>query len=108
MTKLENTEESLSNNWRIEHNKLEKEYYDIRFTFHNMVDRYYRQSPYGSYVNEGDLIETLMKLRDLRERLKNISTHHNIKPIDSHVVLNVGIAQEGGTGDRYLHNTSGV
>ena len=41
--------------WRVKHNQLEKDYYKKRHDLYNMVERYYRQNPYGDYVNEDDI-----------------------------------------------------
>lgn len=73
---MEHTEENRDDNWRLKHNQLEKEYYDIRIKFHNQADRYYRQSPYGSYIEEDDMLHSLIELKRIREQLKEISKVH--------------------------------
>jgi hypothetical protein len=59
--------------WRVKHNQLEKDYYKNRHDLYNMVERYYRQNPYGDYVNEDQIIDICLKLKTLRSDMKQLS-----------------------------------
>lgn len=62
--------------WKLHLNTLEAEYYMKRVLFYNSVERYYRQSPYGSYVSEDDLINNLENLKQLRIQMQDVSKNH--------------------------------
>ena len=55
---------------RLKRNSLEKKYYNLREKFYYEARRYYQQSPYGTYVNESNLIDKLNELMDMRAKLK--------------------------------------
>lgn len=71
----ENTEID-SGEWKLHLNELEVEYYMKRTLFYNVVERYYRQSPYGDYVSEDEMIASLENLKNLRKQMQDVSKNH--------------------------------
>ena len=65
-----------SGEWKLHLNKLETEYYMKRTLFYNVTERYYRQSPYGNYVSEDELITLLENLKNLRKQMQDVSKNH--------------------------------
>lgn len=80
--------------WRIEHNSLEKKYYELREKVYYEMQRYYRQSPYGIYVDEDSLISNLNELKSIRKELQKYNVHTPIQPIDKDMFMSYAFGKE--------------